>query len=156
MFYLRKFGNMKELKIQFFLSKNSTSNNEFDKKIGPLEREKNKKTTSQNLWFLKGLPADFMTSLYHFSHVSELRILFPSSLFDIEFPDKKNCIFSFLYFQNSWSNKKNSQLSVMARPACTRPEDSASIVAAGKRYRVKVPLDSIVLRSNICLIWDII
>ena len=39
--------------------------------------------------------------------------------FDVEFVDKKNCILVFSYFQNSWSNKINSQLSPMGKPACT-------------------------------------
>ena len=71
---------------QWFRQKNST----------PWTRE-NKKVTSQNSWFLKGLPTDFVMSLSYFSSVQEAGIFLSEPLFDVEFTDKKNCIFSFFH-----------------------------------------------------------
>ena len=60
------FENMKKLKIQFFLSANSTLYDGSDYFFRPLEREKNKKVMSQSLL---GVPTNFVTSLSYFSHV---------------------------------------------------------------------------------------
>ena len=40
----------------------------------------------------------FVTSFSYFSHVPEVRKILSEPLFDVEFADKKNCIFSFFVF----------------------------------------------------------
>ena len=88
---------MKKLKIQFFLSANSTSNDKLDTKNWTSGAWENKKVTSQSPLGVPSRIRNFVTSLSYF-------LVFQSSWkyfnlkFDEEFADKKNCIFSFFVF----------------------------------------------------------
>ena len=67
---------------------------------------------SQNAWFVKGFPTDFVMSLSYFSHVPEVRKFLSNLLFNVEFADKKNCTFSSFIFSKFMEQYKYSQLSV--------------------------------------------
>ena len=58
--------------------------------------------------FVKGLPTDFMMSFSYFSCASEVRFFVSNSLFDVEFVDKKNCIFSFFIFSKFAETKHDT------------------------------------------------
>ena len=49
-----------------------------------------------------------MTSLSYFSHVPEVRFFVSNSLFDVEFVNKKNCIFSFFIFSKFAETKHDT------------------------------------------------
>ena len=64
----------------------------------------------------QGVPSrikDFVTSFSYFSHVPAVRFFLSNSLFDVEFVDKKNCIFSFFHIfkiRGASTNTANYQL----------------------------------------------
>ena len=89
---------MKNLKIQLFLSIIFTSNNESKTKkwaSGTLEKRESDIT---KFLIRERTPYGLCDITSYSSHLPEVQFFVSNSLFNVEFADKKNCIFIFSYF----------------------------------------------------------